>query len=240
MTRLDWTQAPRGYSLGLSRGVLYSSVAAVPWNGLVGAAETDTVTLTDHYFDGQQVLVEASSGDYEGVISAYTYPDELEMLETTTSRFGLSYRTHGEPSDQIHLLYNASLGLPVISRTSLGQAVNTATFNWNVKAVGVPTLTERSISHLVIDVDSTDSQIIDQLENWLYGTASTDPRLPSPQEVVDLFESITTLRITQNGDGTYTASGPDDVVTLLGDGRFQIAAPSLYALDNGRFVVQSY
>jgi hypothetical protein len=49
---------------------------------------------------------------------------------------------------------------------------------------------------------------------------------------------MTTLEVTDNGDGTWTATGPDDVVTLISETEFKITAPSVVIPDT--FTVSNF
>ena len=67
-------------------------------------------------------------------------------------------------------------------------------------------------AHFVIDSRITPVEILTQLEDILYGNESADARFPSQSEILGLFEVFATLQVTDNGDGTATITGPDDVV----------------------------
>ena len=88
-----------------------------------------------------------------------------------------------------------------------------------------------------------DSELLSVVEDILYGTDSSDPRLPTPAELVEFFEAASILRITVHPDGSYTATAPDnrlDILEVLDNGRFRINSPSLLMFNPDRFVVHSY
>jgi hypothetical protein len=64
--------------------------------------------------------------------------------------------------------------------------------------------------------------------------------LPDPAELYELYEAATLLRIVYNGDGSYTATGPDSMVQLLDDGLFELSAPSVFLNEQDIFTVSSY
>ncbi|HMT68918.1 MAG TPA: hypothetical protein PKD16_02085 [Saprospiraceae bacterium] len=239
MGRLDWASIPSGYEVGVSNAVLYSEGEGLAWNGLMQVDEGASGTQNlDTYFDGRRLVIIQEIGDFEASVQAFTYPDELE--EPGIQRFGLSYRTQHSAGDKIHIVYNALFKPPDQKWSSVGATISPSIFAWSLQASAVNIPGARPSSRLIIDTADTSPELVELIEGWLYGTPTTDPRLPDPEELVDIFEAATTLRITQNGDGTYTATGPDHIVVLHGDGSFTINAPTLQYLDVGKFVVDSF
>lgn len=234
------------YDQGLDRGVLYLNGTAVPWNGLVSVEENEAAAVnTDYYFEGNRLYVSCEAGAFEGQISAYTYPDifaeyngfgEFEEYK----RFGFAYRTeHGADGYRLHLVYDALIRDDARSWKTSSDRPEVSLFTWGFYASAIPVPGASPASHLVVEVPR-DESVFQSLEDALYGTETTEPRLPDPAEVINLFESATRLRIVYNGDGTYTAIGPDDMVRLLENGRFELTAPSVYFLEQDIFVVTSY
>lgn len=245
MARLKWGEGPRMYDLGLDQGVLYLDDTAVPWNGLVAVDEKDDGEVdVDHYFEGNRLHVSQYTGDFGARISAYTYPDIFAEYNgygphNEYKRFGFSYRTQHGDGHKLHLVYNVLVRDDARSWESLSNQVAPSLFNWDIYASAVEIPGASPASHLVMEVPRDDS-VFENLEDILYGTDTTEPRLPDPAELVELYESATLLRIIYNGDGTYTATGPDDMVRLLDDGRFELSAPSVFLLEQDIFVVNSY
>lgn len=245
MARLKWGEGPRLYDLGLDQGVLYLDDVAVPWNGLVSVDEKDNGQVnTDFYFEGNRLHISQYTGDFGATISAYTYPDVFAEYNgygahNQYKRFGLSYRTQHGDGHTLHLVYNTLVDDQARSWKSISNTVDPSLFSWDIYASAVEIPGASPASHLAMEVPRNAS-VFDALEDILYGSDTTDPRLPDPAELVELYEAATLLRITYNGDGTYTATGPDDMVHLLDDGRFEINAPSVFLPDQDIFVVNSY
>lgn len=246
MTRLNWDQAPRVYEEGVDHAVLYSGDEVVVWNGLVAVDEHGTGEQDlNHYLDGRRLVVSQQIGDFEASLQAYTYPDEFDAYngyldDRTYRRFGLSYRTQSSDGDKLHIIYNALVRPNNRSWSSLTNVSNPSIFIWDIQASSVNVPGARPTSHLIVDTATAKPELIQLIEEWLYGTDLDDPRLPDPEEIVDVFEAATTLRITQNEDGTWTATGPDDIVVIDPDGSFQITAPTAHFLDVDLFVVDSF
>ncbi len=239
MSRLDWASVPAAYEVGVSNAVLYSEGVGIAWNGLMQVDEGASGTQNlDTYFDGRRLVIMQEIGDFEATIQAFTYPDELE--DPGIRRFGLSYRTQHSEGDRINIVYNSLFKPPNQRWDSKGKNLSPSIFAWDLQASLVNIPGARPSSRLVVDTGSTSPELVDIVEGWLYGTDTTESRLPEPEEFVDLFEAATTLRIRQNGDGTWSATGPDDVVVIHEDGSFTIHAPTLQFLDGSTFVVDSF
>lgn len=236
--RLNWSEAPRLYSEGLDRGVLYSKGTGVPWNGLISVQEQEVGEVyTDFYLDGVRVRVTQDLGDFTATMEAYTYPDEFEDSDVVP--FGLSYRTHHADRYLIHLVYNA-LATPSgrLIKTE-GATAEPSTFSWDISSTSANILGSSPAAHLILDASDT-PEVTEAIENLLYGTETEDASLPNPNVVLDICEQAAMLKITYNGDGTWTADGPDDMVQLHPDGSFTISSPSLFLQSDGRFVVSSH
>lgn len=245
MTRLVWGDLPPLYDRGVDRGVLYLDGEAHPWNGLVSVGERETGVLeTDHYFDGNRIYISQVTGEFEGTISAYTYPDRFAEYNgysdrKTYQRFGFSYRTEYGSGYKLHLVYNALIRDENRNWTTETETPSPSLFAWNIYGSSVAVPGASPSAKLVLQTGS-DPDVLSAVEDILYGTEDTDGRFPDPAEIIEMYESATTLRITYNGDGSYTATGPDTMVQDLGDGRFILDAPSVFLLDSEIFVAQSY
>lgn len=245
MTRLNWAEGPPMYDLGLDHGVLYLDGTAVPWNGLVSVDEKESVPVNvDHYFEGNRLHVSQETGDFEARVSAYTYPDVFAEYNGYSDRneyqrFGFSYRTQHNEGHKLHLVYNVLVRDDSRAWSTLSNRIDPSLFSWDIYASAVPVPGASPASHLIMEIPR-DSSVFSDLEDILYGTETSEPRLPDPEELVELYETATLLRIVYNGDGSYTATGPDDMVRLLDDGRFELNAPSVFFLDQDIFVVNSY
>lgn len=225
-------------SAGLERGVLYFDNVGIPWSGLLSLTERNTSSITtEQYIDGIRRASIEESGDFEGTLEAFTYPDEFDGLGVTPTyrRFGLSYRT----GTRLHLVYNAYVQPKDPVWKTNTQLQEPETMAWDIYGAAMPIPGARPAAHLVIDADGY-FDLVQQVEDMLYGTDTTDARLPDPIEVIDLFESVLTLRIRDNGDGSWTAIGPDDWISINADGSFSVTAPSAQPIDDGKFVIRSY
>jgi hypothetical protein len=239
MTKLTWTDE-RLYERGVDRGVLYPLTGpGEAWNGLISVRETPEDFGVDfRYIDGVKVAQHRRPGEFLGTIDAFTYPDSFyqdSLTQRRASTFGLSYRTTGGDNYRIHLVYNVVVQP---SRTKFQQR-DPSNFSWPFTTMPVDTPFAKKTSHLILDTRLAYSWTVQALEDVLYGTDSTDPRLPLPQEVWDIVEENSIVIVTDHGDGTFTVTGPDDVITDLGSNEFEITWPSVINISVDNYQISS-
>lgn len=233
----------RLFSQGVSQGMLYPEISpGVAWNGLVSVTEAGEPDQDANYFDGQRYHNRGIPGTFAGTISAYTYPDELEpyigisgiFQGQQRQSFGLSYRTNRE----IHLVYNVLTVPAKPAYQTISDKPTPVTFDWDFSTTPVEIPGGKPASHLVIMVDQSQPGAISDLENLIYGNDTDDPVLPDPVDVIALFESYTTVRVTDNGDGSFTVSGPDADVSVSGH-TFTVNWPSVIFTTIGTYRISS-
>ncbi len=256
MTRILWDAiGSRHFSAGVDRGVLYlQNGSGVPWNGLVNVNEAPSgADVVDNYYDGQKFFSRRQPEEYAATIEAFTHPVEFDEFDgrgryVTDQRrktFGFSYRTllgndiEGTSFGYlIHIVYDAIASPSARSHKTVSSSADLNLFSWGI-TTSHRELGGRSGSHLIIDSTIAYPWVIQAIEDLLYGSASTAPRLPDPQEILDLFEEGAILKIIDHGDGTWTAIGPDDVVYMTDPDTFEINWPSVVYLDEDTYQVSS-
>lgn len=229
--RVSWDEGIRAYTVGINSGMFYPQDSpGVPWNGLVSVTETGDSTPDSIYIDGQKVRNRVLPSTFAGTIAAFTYPDEFEPYNGLSNyvsgqprmNFGFSYRTNNE----LHVVYQATVAPSNDQYVSMADTVTPVAFQWAFTTIPVAIPNGRPSAHLIVDLDTVNASALSDLEALLYGDDSNDPSLPDPITVIAVFETYATLVITDNGDGTWTASGPDSVVSMTSDTTFQIDWPS--------------
>lgn len=258
MSRLVWSESGKRYfEVGVDRGVFFSpdTRQGVAWNGLVSVKAAPSGTgVVPQYVDGEKYFVETTADTISGSIEAFTYPFEFEPYDGRDERpwvhqaivrrpFSLSYRSLtvndlGQEIHTIHLIYNMIVEPTEASYTSLGDELDPTIFSWNFRTLPEYVPGMKPTAHLMFSTRGIHSQVFKALEDVLYGTETTTPRLPSPPEALDVFEENAVLRIIDHGDGTWTAIGPDDVVQLVDD-LFTISWPSAKYLNEDTYTVRS-
>lgn len=233
MTRLRWDDPKdRSYTAGVDRGVIYppNNLPAASWNGLVAVkANPSGGESSATYYDGQRYYNAAASQDsFSGTIEAFMYPPALDDLST----FGFAYRVMtGPDSYEIHLVYNVSVTQSSSAGATLTTDVELETFSWGFSTSPIKISDFRASSHLVVDTRIAYSWAVQELETLLYGSDFTVPALPGIDDVITLFENASILKITDNGDGTWTADGPESVIQMLDATTFEISWPSAVYVD---------
>lgn len=246
MPVLEWDKVgDRTYQGGVDRGALYlGDGTVVPWNGLTGVEDATNIEVKSYYLDGVKILDHVTPGEFVGKLSAFTYPEEFEAVmgvvavdtglyfhEQPAKRFNLSYRTkisNDVDSDygyKLHLLYNLTAQPDSHKYSTISPQGNIDEFTWSL--TGMPTISAidgiRPTVHVSIDSTSARPDILQQIEDILYGTDTTEPRWPSILEIRIIFGEVGGLYIIDNGDGTWTALDPsDDFISMLDPETFQI------------------
>ncbi len=234
----------RVYETGVDHGVLYQVdeageyVDGVAWNGLVTVTESPSgAEASAQYADNIKYLNLVSAEEFGATVEAFTYPAEFAQNDGSAiasagvslgqqgrRMFGLAYRTligndvegtgHGY---KLHLIYGAQAAPSEKAYGTVNDSPEAITFSWEVTTTPAPVgdgVDYKPTASITVDSTQVDAGALAELEDILYGTDSVDPRLPTPAEVLDLFEgSSTTANLgTPANQPTYNSS--THVVTL--------------------------
>ena len=261
MPRLTWdSTGKKYYENGVDRGVLYVDDVGTPWNGLTSISEEPSSgSSKEYYMDGIKYLQLSSSEEFAATINAYTYPKEFGVCNGTNEirtglmlthqprkSFGLSYRSFvgndvdgNEHGYKLHIVYNALAAPSNVTHNSLNDSPSPVDFSWAL-TTKPPILTDyRPTAHVIVDTRYASASVVSALEDVLYGTNSLTARLPTISEVIALFDSVGALVVTDNGDGTYTAVGPDSAITMLDATTYQITWPTAIFIDANTYTISS-
>lgn len=210
MTKLAWgATGTRTYEAGVDRGVLYvAGVAGVPWNGLIAVSEKlNGGTPKPYYLDGIKYLNLASDEEFEATIDAYSSPREFDrcdgtssvsnglfVTQQTRSPFGMCYRTKvgndsigADYGYKLHLIYNALAAPTSHAHVTLTNTPAPLQLSWNVSTLPIAIPSKKHTAHLIIDSTIAGTTRMAAVENLLYGTTTTAPRLPLPSELITMF-----------------------------------------------------
>ena len=217
MSKLVWDETgKRFYETGVKQGVLYPQAAGgtypkgVAWNGLTSVSESPEGAEPEPlYADDIKYLNLMSVEEFKATIEAYTYPDEFAECDGSASiaegvtvgqqkrkPFGLCYRTTlGNDVDgnshgyKLHLVYGALAAPSEKNFETINDSPEAATFSWELSTTPVAISKDGFQPTASITIDSTkaDSTKLKALEDILYGSAETEPRLPLPDEVATLM-----------------------------------------------------
>ena len=221
---LKWDKVgERLFETGVDRGVLYTPNngvydSGVAWNGLVSVSEAPSgAEATAQYADNIKYLNLVSAEEFGATIEAFTYPAEWGQHDGSAAAsagvyvgqqarkpFGLAYRTRlGNDVDgtdfgyKLHLVYGALAAPSEKAFTTINDSPEAITFSWEITTTPVPVEGFKPTAILTIDSTKVTPAALKNLEDALYGTASTAARLPLPDEVLAMFagnvQTVTTV-----------------------------------------------
>lgn len=258
MAALVWDKVgDRTFESGLDKGVLYlPDGSAVPWNGLSSVIEKFDKSATPVYFDGRKIQDLIVLGDFAASMKAVTYPDEFSDLEGVEElrpgvgisdqepkTFGLAYRTMiGNDLDgpdqtyKIHLLWNVTAMPHEKTYASEGGDPSLVEFEWDLVAVPEEHDGFRPTAHFIIDSTKVDPWMLEDIETQLYGTIAAEAVLLPMDTLFTFMRDWFRIKITDNGDGTWTAEAQRDGIISYLDGGvasiFQILGANAVFLDD--------
>lgn len=229
MSRIVWDRAGEHlYETGVDHGVLYPTKIGggygngVPWNGLTSVSENPSgAESTGQYADNIKYLNLISAEEFGATIEAFTYPPEFGVCDgsampvkgvligqQTRRPFGLSYRTligndleGTEYGYKLHLIYGATASPSERGYSTVNDSPEAITFSWEVTTTPVEVSGYKPTASLVVDSTMVSPAALAALENILYGTADSAPRLPMPDEVFDLVGSASSITMNVSVPG---------------------------------------
>jgi|SRR5580765_840974 hypothetical protein len=233
MAVLTWDEVgDRIYQTGVDHGVLYlQDGTVVPWNGLVSIEESPDLEQKSFYLDGIKFLESITPNDFQGKLTAFTYPEEFDTVngiahvspglsyyDQPPKSFNLSYRTkigndvEGEDYGyKIHILYNIMAAPDSYSYGSMSDSsVQPITFAWTLSGTPQKIDKSRPTVHVSIDSRITPPEIMAIIESKLYGTENNPPSLPIITEIGEYFGYRGALLIIDFQDGTWMAIDESD------------------------------
>lgn len=202
----------RLYEHGVDHGVLYILNKATgaydkgyAWNGLTTVTETPAgAEANPAYADNIKYLNLLSAETFGGTIEAFTYPDEfgqcdgsveptdgLKINQQPRATFGISYRTKvGSDVDEelgykIHMVYGLLASPSEKAYATINDSPEALSFSWDINSTPVPVTDMAPTSLIVADSTKLDAAQMKSIEDLLYG-ATGAPKLPSPDEIIDL------------------------------------------------------
>jgi hypothetical protein len=219
MPELVWDQiGDRLYETGVDHGVLYIPDAitgvydeGVAWNGLVTVTESPSgAEASPQYADNIKYLNLYSAEEFGATIEAFTYPPEFAQFDGYSTPapgvsigqqgrrgFGLSYRSlvgndvdgadHGY---KLHLVYGCMASPSEKAYGTQNDSPEPITFSWELTTSPVPVTDMKPTAIIVIDSTVVDPADLAALEVILYGAVATEPKLPTPDEVIALFPAV--------------------------------------------------
>lgn len=213
--RLEWDKTgERIYETGVDRCCLYPIQTGgtynkgVAWNGVTAINESPSgAEATPLYADNIKYLNLRSAEEFGATVEAYTYPDEfaecdgsatiakgVSIGQQTRKMFGLAYRTllgndvdKNDHGYKLHLVYGCEAAPSEKSYNTINDSPDAITFSWELTTTPVNVTGYKPTSQVTIDSTEVDSAKLKALEDILYGGENAEPRLPLPDEIVELI-----------------------------------------------------
>lgn len=213
MAILEWDKTgERLYHLGVDKGVLFPLVQGaytkgVAWNGLTAVNESpDGADPNDLYADNIKYASIRSTENFKFTIEGFTYPSEFEACDGSAEvapgvnigqqkrqPFGFAWRTKiGADDDEekgyiIHLAWNCTASPSDKSHETVNDNPDAETFSWECDTTPVNVKGHKPTAHMTINSTRVNADKLKKLEEKIYGTASEESTLPTPDEVIALL-----------------------------------------------------
>ena len=213
---LTWDEiGERLYETGVKKGVIYPQVgSAYPkgyaWNGLTGFEEApDGGEANDYFADDIQYISIRAREKFKATIKAYTYPDEFAACDGSAAvasapgvyvgqqprkPFGFScVSTIGNDTEfedygyKIHLVWGATVSPSSKEYQPINDSPEPMEMSWDMDTLPVKITGFKPTAHMEIDSTKANPTKLKRLEDILYGTATTEARLPLPDEVIEIM-----------------------------------------------------
>ena len=241
MSKIVWDKTgERFYETGVDHAVLYPIDAeglyngGVAWNGITAINESPSGAEPNNlYADNIKYLVLVGAEDFGLTIEAYTYPDEWEQCDGSAEIapgvlagqqnrkiFGLSYRTKlGNDVDgqdhgyKLHLVYGGLASPSERGYQTVNDSPEPINPSWEVTTTPVDVPGFKPTARLIITSTKVDPAKLAALETILYGSEEAEPRLPLPEEVIELLkpDAVTVVTAVESGDTTLFGKKVSDL-----------------------------
>jgi hypothetical protein len=232
MTVLEWDKTgERYFETGVDRGVLYPPNNGVydngvAWNGLTTVTESPSGAESNpQYADNIKYLNLISAEEFGATIEAFTYPPEFAQFDGAVTLnggvilgqqnrrpFGLSYRTKlgndqlgSDYGYKLHMVYGCQAAPSERAYATVNDSPEAMTLSWELSTTPVPVTGQKPTAILTVDSTKVTSAGLTALQNALWGTAGTNPRLPLPDEVIGMFAGTLTSVQPLTTPPTYTS-----------------------------------
>lgn len=210
----------------------------VAWNGITAFNESPSgAEPSAFYADNIKYLNMISAEDYGATVECFTYPEEFEecngnveiadgvyISQQARAKFGVCYRTltgsdtvtaGSDPLGyKLHLVYNCSATPSEKSHTTVNESPDAPTMSFTLSTTPVEVSGKKPTAVLTIDAAKVGQAKMAALEAVLYGSGSTAPRLPYPDEIAEILGNealgsielnMHTVTIKNGGSATLTA-----------------------------------
>ena len=215
MSRLIWDNTgERFYETGTDHGVLFKKnsdgtyAKGVNWNGLSGVSDSPSgAEASPVWADNIKYINLMSNEEFGATITAYQSPAEFDECDGTVSpiagmrvrqqsrkEFGFSWRTKiGNDTDGsdhgyvIHVAYNCIASPSEKSYQTINDSPEAMELSWELSTTPVDIPGMKPSAKIEFDSTLLTAAQMKIVEDTLWGTENSDPRLPSPSEWIALL-----------------------------------------------------
>ena len=219
MAKLTWDKtSERLYETGVKQCALYVQKengeynTGVAWNGITSVSESpEGAEAEDIYADDIKYLTLRSAEELKATLNAYMYPKAFEQCDglgeiaegvsigqQSRRAFGLAYMTTvgndtmgNDYGKKIHLLYNITASPSEKEYGTINDSPEAIEFSWELSLNKVDVEGFKPTAMITIDSTKVDPEKFKTLEGMIYGTENTEPTLPLPKDIIDLFKTQT-------------------------------------------------
>lgn len=244
MAEIKWHElGEKLYETGVHKGVLFPTTdegkygEGVAWNGLTAVNESPSGAESNkQYADNVVYLNLQSNEEFAFTIEAFTYPDEFEQCDGTASpvpglsiaqqprrTFGFSYTNlvgndvkGSDYGRKVHLVWGAQASPSEKSRATVNETPEATPFSWESQTTPVNVPGHKPTSHITLDSTKLPAAQMAALEAIIYGTAGEDARMPTPGEVIAIFEAASVVEANPVAPAYDSATNTLTIPTVTG------------------------
>ena len=215
MAKLVWdTEGQKTYETGVEKCVLYPRASngtypkGVAWNGITSISENPSgAEASPLYADNKKYLSLMSTEELALSVEAYTYPEEyaecdgsaqaidgVHVAQQRRKSFGLCYKTlfgnDTEGTDhgyKLHLVYGCLASPSEKQFSSVNESPEAISFSWEINTTPIDVKGFKPTALITIDSTKVNAAKLKALEDTLYGTDTTEAKLPLPSEVLTIL-----------------------------------------------------
>jgi hypothetical protein len=215
MAKLVWdAEGQKTYETGVEKCVLYLRASngtypkGVAWNGIATISENPSgAEASSLYADNKKYLSLMSTEELALSVEAYTYPEEyaecdgsaqaidgVHVAQQRRKSFGLCYKTlfgnDTEGTDhgyKLHLVYGCLASPSEKQFSSVNESPEAISFSWEINTTPIDVKGFKPTALIIIDSTKVNAAKLKALEDTLYGTDTTEAKLPLPNEVLTIL-----------------------------------------------------
>ena len=191
----------------------------VVWNGLTSVTlSPEGAEPSDIYADNIKYATIRSAETFGATIEAYTFPDEFYECDGSVvvakgivlhgqkrNQFGFSYRsrvindTNPDSDDtyKLHLIYGATASPSEQTTETINDSPDPGTFSWEIATTPIAVKGFKPVAHIEILSRTYPAAVMQKIEDILYGSETTDPRMPLPDELIEILSLPEGILATQ-------------------------------------------